>query len=150
MGHIRTITGLASIDTRKKTFTPTFSLIEEKKEHIEYMRECIALFPPSSILLATDDDREGEAIAEHICRVFDLDVITTPRIIFHEITKTALQDALLHPTHINMEIVHQQHARQIVDMLVGFKISPLLWKSIGGGGGGGGSSAGRCQTPALK
>ena len=101
------------------------------------------------MILATDDDREGEAIAWHICKVFHLPVETTKRIIFHEITQKALTHAITHPTYLDMNKVRAQQARQILDLVVGFRLSPLLWKHV--------ShtaksvlSAGRCQTPALR
>ena len=147
-GHIRTIDGLNSIDT-KGTFEPMFSIIEEKKNHIEFMRTIIEKFPKNNIILATDDDREGEAIAWHICKLFDLPVETTKRIIFHEITKTAICNAVKEPITINMDIVHAQHARQVLDVIVGYKISPYLWKYLYNNKSNS-LSAGRCQTPALR
>lgn len=147
-GHIQNISGLKSIDT-KNHYQTKFDIIEEKKSHIDWMKKIIPKFDKSNIILATDDDREGEAIAWHICQVFDLNVETTKRILFHEITKPALLAAIENPTIINMNMVKAQQARQVLDMLVGFKISPILWKylyrnkenSL---------SAGRCQTPALR
>ena len=147
-GHIRTIDGLKSIDT-KSTFIPKFSIIEEKQSQVEYMRPIIAMFSKSNIILASDDDREGEAIAWHICEVFDLPVATTKRILFHEITKKAIIDAVNSPTIINMNLVHAQHARQVLDMVVGYKISPFLWKYLYHDKSNS-LSAGRCQTPALR
>lgn len=147
-GHIRTIEGLKSIDT-KSTFIPKFSIIEEKQSQVEYMRPIIAMFSKSNIILASDDDREGEAIAWHICEVFDLPVATTKRILFHEITKKAIVDAVNSPTIINMNLVHAQHARQVLDMVVGYKISPFLWKYLYHDKSNS-LSAGRCQTPALR
>lgn len=147
-GHIRTIDGLKSIDT-KKTFEPTFSFIDEKNDHVEYMRKIITRFSKDNIILATDDDREGEAIAWHICKVFDLSIETTPRIIFHEITKPAIVDAVRSPIKINMQIVHAQHARQVLDIIVGYKVSPFLWKYLYNNKSNS-LSAGRCQTPALR
>jgi DNA topoisomerase-1 len=85
-GHIRSIEGLKAIDT-KKNFEPTFTFISEKEHHIENMRKTISMFSKSNIILASDDDREGEAIAWHICKIFDLPIETTKRIIFHEVTK---------------------------------------------------------------
>ena len=82
------------------------------------------------VLLATDDDREGEAIAWHICQVCKLDPRTTKRIIFHEITKPAITKAVSKPGRINMDMVNSQKARQVLDLLVGFTISPVLWKNI--------------------
>jgi len=147
-GHIRSIDGLKSIDT-KGTFTPTFSLIDEKREHVETMRKTISQFEKHNIILASDDDREGEAIAWHICQLFDLPVETTKRIIFHEVTKPALIDAVKSPTIINMNLVHAQHARQVLDIIVGYKISPYLWKYLYNNKANS-LSAGRCQTPALR
>ena len=101
------------------------------------------------IVLATDDDREGEAIAYHVCQVFGLDVTTTPRIVFREITPVALKEALQNPGRIDMRIVRSQMARQVIDVLIGFKVSPLLWKAVGFSKSNP-LSAGRCQTPALR
>ena len=147
-GHIRAAGGLKSIDT-KKTFEPTFTIIEEKKEHVEKMRNIIAGFSKENIILATDDDREGEAIAWHICQVFDLSVQMTRRILFHEITKTAIIHAVQNPLYININLVHAQHARQVLDIIVGYKISPFLWKYLYNNKSNS-LSAGRCQTPALR
>jgi len=148
IGHIRGVeNGLSSID--KNTFEPTFSILSEKAKHIEFMRGIIRRFPPTSVYLATDDDREGEAIAWHICQVFGLPVETTPRILFHEITKPAVLTAVNHPTRVNMNLVFAQHARQVLDILVGFKISPYLWRHVFSNKSNS-LSAGRCQTPALR
>ena len=147
-GHIRTIDGLKSIDT-KNNFEPVFTLLEEKKTHVDWMRTTINRFSKNNIIIASDDDREGEAIAWHICEVFDLPIETTNRIIFHEVTKPALLDAVKNPTKINMDLVKAQHARQVLDILVGYKISPYLWKYIYNSKANS-LSAGRCQTPALR
>jgi DNA topoisomerase-1 len=147
-GHIREIDGLSSIDTKDK-FQIEYSLIKEKRDHVENMRKTVAKYSPLNILLATDDDREGEAIAWHICQVCDLDPVTTKRIVFHEITQPALLVAVNAPTRINLSLVAAQQARQVLDMVVGFKISPLLWRSISGNKKNA-LSAGRCQTPALR
>ena len=147
-GHIRQTGGLKSIDT-KNNYEPMFSIIDEKKDHVEYMRKIIAKFSKSNIILAADDDREGEAIAWHICQVFDLPIDTTQRIIFHEITKPAIQEAIKTPTKINMDLVRAQHARQVLDIIVGYKISPFLWKYLYNNKDNS-LSAGRCQTPALR
>jgi len=98
------------------------------------------------IILATDNDREGEAIAWHICRIFKLDISKTKRMLFNEITQPAIQFAVNNTTLIDMNMVKSQITRQIVDILVGFKISPLLWKNISSKDT---LSAGRCQTPTL-
>jgi DNA topoisomerase-1 len=124
-GHICSIKGLKSINS-KNNFETEYSIIEEKAKHAENMRSIIELFPYYNILLASDDDREGEAISWHICRIFNLPIQTTPRIIFREITKSAIVKAIENPTTINMSLVYAQQARQILDVIVGFKISPFL------------------------
>lgn len=144
-GHIREIAnGLKSIDVKndyKVTFKPTRS----KNQNITNLRKWIA--KAEEVILATDDDREGEAIAWHICKLFKLPVATTKRIIFHEITKTALQNSIKNPIRVNMNTVNAQMARQVLDLMVGYKISPILWKNISRGSK---LSAGRCQIPALR
>ena len=147
-GHICSIQGLKSINS-KNNFETEYSIIESKSKHVEYMRSIIELFPYYNILLASDDDREGEAISWHICKIFNLPIQTTPRIIFHEITKYAILKAIENPTTINMSLVYAQQARQILDVIVGFKVSPFLWKYIYNNKTEG-LSAGRCQTPALR
>ena len=147
-GHFRTISGLDAIDIANG-FTPKYSIIQEelKLKQIERIRSEIA--KSTDVILATDDDREGEAISWHICDLFSLPIKTTKRIIFHEITETAIKMAILNPKRINMDLVYAQQSRQILDLLVGYNISPILWNCV--------SkthdtslSAGRCQTPALR
>ena len=145
-GHIRELNGLASIDI-SNNFKPTFNIIDSKKTQISKIRKMI--INSQEVMLAADDDREGEAIAWHICKTFNLPIKTTKRIIFHEITETALKKAVKEATLLNMDMVNAQQARQVLDLIVGFKLSPILWQKI--------ShktktslSAGRCQTPALR
>ena len=147
-GHIREIDSLSSINT-KDNFQIEYTPIKEKREHIETMRKTVAKYSPLNILLATDDDREGEAIAWHICQVCGLDVLATKRIVFHEITQPALVSAVANPGRINLSLVAAQQARQVLDMVVGYKISPLLWRQLGSNRKNA-LSAGRCQTPALR
>jgi DNA topoisomerase-1 len=142
-GHI------CGIEKIKKTYEPVFEILEEKKKHVENMREIISHFLPENIYLGTDDDREGEAIAWHICLVFGLPVETVHRIVFHEITESAIRAAVAFPMKIRMNIVNAQKARQVLDRLVGFQISPLLSKRIAHSDTSF-LSAGRCQTPALR
>ena len=144
-GHLRMIDGLKSIDV-KNDFKVEYTVDPDKKAHLSKMKEVISTFSPSNIILATDHDREGEAIAWHLCDIFGLSVETTPRILFHEITRPALQAAVANPGFIDMNMVRAQQARQILDVLVGFKISPLLWRRVSDNS----LSAGRCQTPALR
>ena len=145
-GHITTLESLKDVDVENH-FKPTFKMIESKKQNINRLEGLVK--NSDEVVLATDDDREGEAIAWHICQLFKLPVKTTKRIIFHEITKTAIQKAMSKPTIINMNIVYAQQARQILDIIVGFKISPSLWNHITRKSKSG-LSAGRCQTPALR
>jgi DNA topoisomerase-1 len=148
IGHLREIEGLKSINV-KGNFEITFSDTKEKASHIQFMRKVISKFQIENVLLATDDDREGEAIAWHICEIFNLPIETTKRIIFHEITKPAIVSAVGSPIQINMKLVKAQQARQVLDIIVGFKISPFLWKYIYSSKKSS-LSAGRCQTPALR
>ena len=141
-GHIRELPGLAAINIHNN-FAPTFIECESKKDQIGKIRK--AMKDADEVILATDDDREGEAIAWHLCEVFNLPVELTKRIIFHEITEAALHKALALPVNVKMAVVHAQIARQVLDMLVGYHLSPLLWKHVKDG-----LSAGRCQTPALR
>lgn len=145
-GHLRTIDNLNCIDV-ENNFKPTFKNITGKSRQITTLRSFIA--EAQDVLLAADDDREGEAIAWHICQLYNLPVATTKRIIFHEVTENALKTAVQNPTRINMELVNAQQSRQILDLIVGFKLSPMLWNNISFKTEKG-LSAGRCQTPALR
>jgi DNA topoisomerase-1 len=146
-GHIRELAdGLNAIDIQNN-FQPTFKECDDKKPQIAKLRKLIE--SAKEVILASDDDREGEAIAWHLCQVFDLPVHKTKRIVFHEITETALKKAVANPTTINMNIVNAQISRQVLDVLVGYKLSPVLWKNVSRNSKKG-LSAGRCQTPALR
>ena len=148
-GHIRELDNnfINKVKTIDSTFKPEFTLMESKKQQIVKLRKMIA--EASEVLLASDDDREGEAIAWHICDTFKLPVKDTKRIVFHEITERALKHAITEPRRINMNLVYAQQARQVLDMIVGYKLSPILWKNISQHKKTG-LSAGRCQTPALR
>lgn len=147
-GHIRNIEGLTDIDVNNN-FAPSFSISKEplKLKQIEKIR--VEISKADEVIIATDNDREGEAIGWHICDLFGLPIETTKRLIFHEVSKDAIQSAIAYPKRINMDIVQAQHARQILDLLVGFTISPILWKYISKNKDNS-LSAGRCQTPALR
>ncbi len=144
-GHIQELPGLKNIDI-DNNFKPSFLPMESKSRQITKIRKMIT--GATEVLLASDDDREGEAIGWHICQVFNLP-LNTKRIIFHEITKDAIVKAVNNPTTLNMDIIYAQQARQILDVIVGYKISPMLWKHISRKSTTG-LSAGRCQTPALR
>jgi len=145
-GHITHLSNLNQIDF-KNNYKPTFNIIENKQSQITKMRK--AINNAKETILATDDDREGEAIAWHIAQVFKLNIATTKRIVFHEITERAIKNALANPRIINLDLVYAQQGRQILDLIVGFTITPLLWKHIVSNTKNA-LSAGRCQTPALR
>lgn len=145
-GHLTTLKSLKDIDL-DKNYHPTFSIIDSKKSHISKLKKAIS--NSDNVIIATDDDREGEAIGFHICNLFKLPVSTTPRIIFHEITKPAIQEAINNPTTLNTDLINAAIARQVLDIMVGFMISPMLWKNISQNMKNG-LSAGRCQSPALR
>ena len=149
-GHIREIRSLKDIDETngfKINFTQQIERI--KRTAVRHLHD--AMKSCGEVIIATDDDREGEAIGWHLCEILKLDVNTTPRILFHEITRQALLSAVNNPKRINMDLVRAQHCRQVIDMLVGFKVSPVLWGRLTYGKNSKGSlSAGRCQTPSLR
>ena len=145
-GHITHLSNLKQIDF-ENNYKPNFEVVDSKKSQINKLKQ--AIYKAKEVILATDDDREGEAIAWHIAQVFNLCPTTTKRIIFHEITERAVKNALANPGVINMNLVYAQQGRQILDLIVGFKISPILWKHIVSNTKNS-LSAGRCQTPALR
>ena len=144
MGHITELNSLKNINI-ENNFNCIYDISDSKKKQVELIRKKIKSV--SEVILALDGDREGESIAYHVCSIFKLDVLKTKRIIFNEITEKAIMKAVQNPTIINMDIVHAQQARQIMDLLVGFKLSPTIWKHISNENS---LSAGRCQSPALK
>jgi DNA topoisomerase-1 len=149
-GHLRELPSLKNIDI-ENNFTPTYTVIDNaiKKKQIEVLRKEIK--NAREVILASDDDREGEKISYCVAQLFKLDINKTKRITFNEITETAIQNAIKNPRTINIDIVNAQQARQILDILVGFKVSPMLWKFVSTPKGKENAlSAGRCQTPALK
>lgn len=147
IGHIRSIakktkTGTPPIDVNNN-FQTTYEIDADKKKTITELKK--ATKEAQQVWLATDEDREGEAIAWHLCEVLGLDPKTTKRIVFHEITKTAIEEAIKNPRTVDMQLVQAQQARQILDRLVGFELSPVIWQKVPGG-----KSAGRVQSPAVR
>ncbi len=147
VGHIRSIAkktkdGTPPIDV-KNGFKTTYEVDPEKKKVITELKKAVKT--AETIWLATDEDREGEAIAWHLCEVLKLDPATTNRIVFHEITKTAIEEAVKKPRTVDMHLVQAQQARQILDRIVGFELSPVVWQKVPGG-----KSAGRVQSPAVR
>ena len=143
MGHIRSLVHDLDAIGIDRGFEPKYEFMKEKAKAIAELKA--AAKGAETIVLCADDDREGEAIAYSIAVLLKLNVATNPRAAFREITRKAVLDAVDNPRTIDMNRVNSQQARAMLDMMVGFTISPLLWKHVGAG-----LSAGRCQTPALR
>ena len=141
-GHIRDLKKKElSIDP--KTLEPKYEIPEEKKKLVSELKKNAK--DAKHIWLASDEDREGEAISWHLCEVLGLDEEKTNRIVFHEITKPAIVDAIQNPRHLNMDLVNAQQARRVLDRLVGFRLSPVLWRKVKPA-----LSAGRVQSVAVR
>jgi DNA topoisomerase-1 len=142
MGHIRALEEKLTSVGIDNNWTATYKELVTKKDAIAKLR---AAAKGAEVILASDDDREGEGIAWHVCHILKLNPATTPRIVFHEITKPAIQAAVANPRRLDMNKVNAQQARAMLDLLVGFTISKVLWARVAPK-----LSAGRCQTPALR
>jgi len=145
-GHVRALPSKQGSVDIANDFEPRYQVLPESKKHIDAIRK--ALKGADSLLLATDPDREGEAISWHLLAALGLDkkpAIKVQRVVFHEITKDAIIHAVQHPRDIAVDLVDAQQARSILDYLVGFNLSPFLWKKIRYG-----LSAGRVQSVALR
>jgi DNA topoisomerase-1 len=145
LGHVRDLPrGSLGVDVHKD-FTPKYVIPRQKVRIVHELKE--AASKASSIYLATDPDREGEAISWHLVQATKLnkDKIAIRRVVFHEITKEAVEEAFKNPRSIDMNLVNAQQARRILDRLVGYKLSPLLWRKVQRG-----LSAGRVQSVALR
>lgn len=142
-GHIRDLKSKSfSIDV-DGDFSPIYEIPEDKEEVVSNLRK--AASQAGTVWLASDEDREGEAIAWHLAEVLGLDPATTRRIVFHEITKKAILNALAHPRTIDLNRVDAQQARRVLDRIVGFELSPVLWRKIKPA-----LSAGRVQSVAVR
>lgn len=144
-GHIRDLEkDDMGIDV-KNDFAPRYKVPDDKAKVVKELKQLAK--KAGEVWLASDEDREGESISWHLAEVLGLDTKTTKRIVFHEITKQAIQQAVQNPRLINMDLVNSQQARRILDRLVGFELSPVLWRKIGMKGG---LSAGRVQSVAVR
>ena len=144
-GHIRDLEKNDMGIDINNNFTPKYIVPPEKSKVVSDLK---ALAKKSGeVWLASDEDREGESISWHLAEVLNLDPKTTKRIVFHEITKPAIEKAVQNPRTINMDMVNAQQARRVLDRIVGFELSPVLWRKIGQKGG---LSAGRVQSVAVK
>lgn len=146
MGHIRALKQDLDAVGIERSWAPAYESISTKASTIKQLKAAAA--DAEEVILATDDDREGEGIAFHICAVLKLNPLTTKRIIFHAITKPAIQKAISEPRLIDMNKFAAQQTRAQLDMLIGYTLSPVLWAQLNANGLP--LSAGRCQTPALK
>jgi DNA topoisomerase I len=144
-GHIRDLEKNDMGIDINNNFMPKYIVPADKDKVVKDLIS--AAKKSDEVWLASDEDREGEAISWHLAEVLKLDPKTTKRIVFHEITKPAIQKAVANPRLINMNLVNAQQARRVVDRIVGFELSPVLWKKIGMQGG---LSAGRVQSVAVK
>ena len=141
-GHIRDLKKKEmSIDIQ--TLEPEYEIPEEKEKLVKELKSSAK--KAEKVWLASDEDREGEAISWHLCEVLGLDEEKTNRIVFHEITKPAILEAIEHPRHLDMNLVNAQQARRVLDRLVGFKLSPVLWRKVKPA-----LSAGRVQSVAVR
>ena len=141
-GHIRDLKKKElSIDNN--TLVPDYEIPVEKEKLVNDLRNHAK--QAEKVWLASDEDREGEAISWHLCEVLGLDEEKTNRIVFHEITKPAIVEAIEHPRHLDMNLVNAQQARRVLDRLVGFKLSPVLWRKVKPA-----LSAGRVQSVAVR
>ena len=144
VGHIRDLPkkGGMSIDI-DNGFKPKYEISKDKEKIVSQLKKIAS--KSKTVWLATDEDREGEAIAWHLIEALKLDLNTTKRIVFHEITKKAINHAVQNPRSLNQDLVNAQQARRVLDRLVGFELSPVLWKKVKRG-----LSAGRVQSVAVR
>ncbi len=144
-GHIRDLEKNDMGIDLNNNFKPTYIVPADKQRVVNDLKSLAK--KSDTVWLASDEDREGESISWHLAEVLGLDPKTTKRIVFHEITKPAIQSAVQNPRTIDMNLVNAQQARRVVDRIVGFELSPVLWRKVGATGG---LSAGRVQSVAVK
>lgn len=142
LGHIRDLPKKGMSIDKEHGFAPTYEIPTDKKKVVAELRK---LAKGATVWLASDEDREGEAISWHLCEALKLDPKTTKRIVFHEITKPAILAAIANPRTLDLNLVDAQQARRVLDRLVGYELSPVLWKKVRPG-----LSAGRVQSVAVR
>lgn len=143
-GHVRDLPkSKMGVDIEGGTFEPAYVTSRDKTQQVKKIKDLAK--KSDNIIFATDEDREGEAISWHLAQVLGIDPATAQRIVFHEITKHAIEEALAHPRTIDQKLVDAQQTRRILDRLVGYELSPLLWKKVARG-----LSAGRVQSVAVR
>lgn len=144
-GHIRDLKKEGMGIDMDNEYAPSYVVSEDKEKVVKELKSIAK--KSKEVWLATDEDREGEAISWHLCEELGLDPVTTKRIVFHEITKPAIKKAVENPRTVNMDLVHAQQARRILDRIVGFELSPVLWRKVSMRNN---LSAGRVQSVAVK
>ncbi|MEZ5002470.1 MAG: type I DNA topoisomerase [Chitinophagales bacterium] len=142
-GHVRDLSKKNNGVDIENNFQPSYEVPDDKKAIVKELK---SLSKKSEVWLATDEDREGEAISWHLCEVLDLDPNQTKRIVFHEITAPAIKNAVANPRTLNIDLVNAQQARRVLDRLVGFELSPVLWRKLSSRN----LSAGRVQSVAVR
>lgn len=142
-GHIRDLPKKGLNIDIEKNFKPTYGISEDKQSVVNDLKKHAK--KATTVWLASDEDREGEAIAWHLTEALELSDSKTKRIVFHEITKPAIENAIKNPRKIDMGLVHAQQARRVLDRLVGYELSPVLWKKVRAG-----LSAGRVQSVSVR
>ena len=144
MGHVRDIPNKAlGVNIADKTFEPTYRVMPDKKKVISEIAK--ASKTAEYVYLATDPDREGEAISWHLIKAAKIDEKKVRRVVFHEITESAVNEAFDHPRELDQDLIDAQQARRVLDRIVGYELSPVLWKKVRSG-----LSAGRVQSVALR
>lgn len=142
-GHIRDLPKKGLSIDKANNFEPTYETSPDKKKVVSELKKLVK--SSETVWLATDEDREGEAIAWHLCEALGLNTKTTKRIVFHEITKPAILEAIKNPRTLDLHLVDAQQARRVLDRIVGYELSPVLWKKVRAG-----LSAGRVQSVAVR
>lgn len=143
MGHVRDLPkSKMGVDIESGSFLPVYEIPTTKKKKVSELKKLAK--ESSAILFATDEDREGEAISWHLAELLSIKPEAVKRLVFHEITKHAIDEALNHPRPLDVHLVDAQQARRVLDRLVGYELSPLLWKKVRYG-----LSAGRVQSVAV-
>ena len=143
MGHVRDLPKSKIGVDIENNFTPVYQIMEGKEDAIKKLKTLAA--KSSVVYLATDPDREGEAISWHLCEILALNQNDNNRVTFNEITKTGVKSGIDNPRIIDMDLVDAQQARRVLDRIVGYKLSPFLWKKVRRG-----LSAGRVQSVTVK
>src|SRR5690242_4267079 len=143
LGHVRDLPKSSLGVDPEHGFEPKYLVPLDKRKLVKDLKDSAKI--SGEVYLATDPDREGEAIAWHLMNAMDLDENKVRRVAFHEITERAVKDAIAHPRQIDLDLVNAQQARRVLDRLVGYKLSPLLWRKVRRG-----LSAGRVQSVAVR